>query len=290
MKTMIRILILILPFSGFAQKDVDLYFGVNGKIKDATNWKTKKEVNYKGKNRIKIKTYSFNETKEKLLVVERIKKISPDKYLLKVKGDLFSDIVIREYKKDGKWWDFSEYVKDDLVRTGKSSKKFPLILDGEVVEYHKNGNKKSVSVYENNELVSNKNWYEDGKKYIDNVFYSVDKEPLFPQGMGTLHQHILKTFNDSELDLTQVSGSINVGFVVMENGRIDGIRIEEGINQLLNNLALQAFYTLIGDWEPARLNGEIVRCYQVFPIKFSYTEYDYDYIDFSGGRLNWQVN
>ena len=114
--------------------------------------------------------------------------------------------------------------------------------------------------------------------------------PLFLQGMGTMHSHILKTFKNSGIDLTQISGSIKVGFVVMENGRIDGIKIERGINQTLDNLALKAFFTLMGDWQPARLNGEIVRCYQVFPINFMFTEYDYDFIDFSGGRLNWQIN
>jgi hypothetical protein len=290
MKTIIQILIILIPVSVSAQKDAVWYFGVNGKITDANNWNIKKEVNFRGKNKISIKTFSFSESKEKVLIAEKIKHTSDNKYEIKVKGKLFSDEVLREYEKSGEKWRFTEYVKGNLIRTGITSSKFPLVLDGEVVEYYENGNKKSVSYYENNELISNKNWYKNGKKYVENVFYSVSQVPLFPQGMGTLHRHVLKTFRDSQLDLTQISGTIKVGFVVMKNGRLDGIRIEEGINETLNNLALQAFHTLIGDWEPATLEGEIVRCYQVFPINFSYTEYDYDYIDFSGGRLHWHVN
>ena len=290
MKTIVQLLILIFPITLFAQKDADWYFGVNGKITNSENWKTKKVVDFKGKTKIKIKTYSFAEPKEKLVLAEKITKSAPGKYEIKVKGKLFSDEVQREYEQTGNEWKFTEYINDNVVRTGKTGEKFPLILNGEVTEYYENGNKKSVSVYKNNELVSNENWYENGEKYIDNVFYSVDQVPLFPQGMGTLHQHILKTFKDSQLDLTQISGSIKVGFVVMENGRLGGIRIEEGISQTLDNLALQAFFTLIGDWEPAKLNGETVRCYQVFPINFQFNDYDYDYIDFSGGRLHWHVN
>lgn len=287
---MIIIIIFILPISVFAQEDAAWYFGVNGKIVQSKDWKTKKVVDVKGKNKLKIKTYSFSESEEKLVLTEKVKRTSSNTYVIKVKGELFSDVITREYEKVEDKWNFSEFVKENLVRTGTTREKFPIILDGEITEYFENGNKKSVSQFENNQLISNKNWYKNGKKYIDNVFYSVDKVPLFPQGMGVLHQHVLKTFKDSGLDLMQISGSIKVGFVVMEDGRLGGIRIEEGINEALDNLALQAFHTLIADWEPARLNGEVVRCYQVFPINFSFTEYDYDYIDFSGGRLHWHVN
>ena len=55
----------------------------------------------------------------------------------------------------------------------------PLLFEGEVTEFYSNGNKKSISVYKNNELVWNKNWLENGEKYIDNIFYSVDKDLLF---------------------------------------------------------------------------------------------------------------
>ena len=105
-----------------------------------------------------------------------------------------------------------------------------------------------------------------------------------------MHTHILKTFNNSGLDLTQASGQIKVGFVVMENGRLEGIRIEEGINKTLDNLALQAFHTLLGEWTPAQIEGKNVRCFQLFPINFIYIKYEYDYVDLRGGRLYWEIN
>jgi hypothetical protein len=76
----------------------------------------------------------------------------------------------------------------------------------------------------------------------------------------------------------------------MENGRLEGIRIEEGINKTLDNLALQAFHTLLGEWTPAQIEGKNVRCFQLFPINFIYIKYEYDYVDFRGGRLYWEIN
>jgi len=81
-----------------------------------------------------------------------------------------------------------------------------------------------------------------------------------------------------------------VGFVVMENGEIDGIRIERGLGLDLNNLALTAFHTLQGTWQPARLNGENVRFYKLFPINFIYREFDFDYLEMRGSMLSWEIN
>jgi hypothetical protein len=178
----------------------------------------------------------------------------------------------------------------EFKRTGITKTKIPLLFQGEVIDYYDNGDKKSVSVYNNNELISNENWKENGEKYIDNIFYSVEQEPGFLPGIDSLHIHVLETFRESQIDLTQVEGRITVGFVVMEDGTIDGIRMEKGLGQDLDELALKAMNNLPGEWQPAQLDGNSVRYYQLFPINFIYKKHDFEYLDLKGNMLYWEIN
>ncbi|MFW5831424.1 MAG: energy transducer TonB [Prolixibacteraceae bacterium] len=290
-KILFSILILIPLWSSGERKDTTFYFGVNGKISDIDREEVKKEIDYRSANRIKITTFSKKDDGWQEVYKERIRKQNNGTWKIRVKGDDFSELVSRkfEYVRDS-LYKFTDVVEDRIKRTGFTKTKFPLIFHGTVTEYYLNGNKKSVSEYRNNELVSNENWLENGERYIDNIFYSVDQEPLFLEGMRYLHKHVLKTFNESGLDISQTQGTIKVGFVVMKNGSINGIKIEDGINSTVNNLALRAIRTLMGEWKPAVLDGEEVRCFQIFPINFIYTEYDYDYVDLRGGMLYWEIN
>ena len=291
MKKQLIIVFLLLPVLSIGQTDTTFYFGANGRIANSSEWRIKKEISRQSAKKIQVKTIQQELKDETVLYTEKIKIVDDATFEIKIKGDFFSGAVKRIYKKqnDGTY-SFTDFQDGVLKRTGKTSRKVPLLLEDKIVEFYKNGNKKSESLYKNNELKSNKSWLENGEPYISNVFYSVDKDPLFPDGMGRLHQHILEVFSNSGLDLSQVSGKIKVGFVVMENGSIDGIRIEEGINSTLNSLALGAFKTLLGKWTPAVLDGEKVRCFQLFPINFIYRDYDYDYVDLRGGMLYWEIN
>ena len=212
-------------------------------------------------------------------------------FSIRIKGQEFSDRIVRRFESQpGGMLKFTDLQNDKVKRTGYTLSKIPLVFHGELTEYYPNGNIKSVSVYDNNELISNRNWRENGERYIDNIYYSVDREPRFLRGMPFLHNHMLKTFKESEVDLTQLEGRLVVGFVVLENGEIEGIRIEQGMGWELNNLALQALHTLQGEWQPARLNGEYVRFYQLFPINFIYREFDFDYLEMRGSMLYWEIN
>jgi hypothetical protein len=124
-------------------------------------------------------------------------------------------------------------------------------------------------------LVSNENWLPNGNKYIDDVFYSVDSVAIFKPGNNVLHQHVLTALKDAKIDVNNVTGSIVVGFVVMEDGTIDGIRLLKGLGPKINEVVYQSIYTLPlrGNWNPAQLNGKTVRYFQVFPVNFK-TEYN----------------
>ncbi|WP_372948994.1 energy transducer TonB [Mariniphaga sp.] len=292
MKYLAHILFFFLPLFLSGQNDTVLFFGPNGKMNSGENPVLKKEIKYRGKNRVRINTEKLaDDGSWTFLFTERVRRKSTELFHIRIKGQEFSEQIERRFEpqSDGTQI-FTDLQNDQIKRTGLTQSKIPLIFHGKLTEYYPNGNVKSISVYENNELISNQNWKENGDNYIDNIFYSVEREPRFLRGTQALHQHVLKTFKESEVDLSQMEGRLVVGFVVMENGEIDGIRIERGLGLDLNNLALTAFHTLRGEWQPAMLNGESVRFYQLFPINFIYRKFDFDYLEMRGSMLYWEIN
>jgi len=292
MKHLLIFLFVLIPAFLMGQNDTLVFFGPNGKMNPAENPVLKKEIKFRGKNRAVIITEKIaDDGTINFLFRERMVKKEPDLFQIRVKGRDFSERIVRRFESqpDGTL-KFTDLQNERIKRTGYTLSKIPLVFHGELTEYHPNGNIKAVSVYENNELVSNQNWRENGERYIDNIFYSVDREPRFLRGTRALHDHVLKVFRESKVDLSQLEGRLLVGFVVMENGDIDGIRIEKGLGLEMNNLALTAFHTLRGEWQPARLNGENVRFYQQFPINFIYRKFDFDYLEMKGSMLYWEIN
>jgi len=289
MKRIVFIVLLLISFFSDAQEDAIYYYGANGKIADATSWRIKKNIDFKSARRVKIKTIAKGEGKNIPLFVENIRIEDDSIYYIGISGKIFKGGIVRTCKKmnDGRYL-FADVENKKLKRKGVATSIIPLVLDGQVKEYYKSGEIKSISIYKDNELISNENWQADGSPYINNIFYSVDEEPLFLRGMGVMHNHLLKIFKQAGLDVSTVAGSIEVGFVVMENGRLNGIKIEKGINGTVNSIVVNAFKTLLGEWEPANLDGEVVRYYQIFPINFiSNTSY-IDYLEVRGNRMYWQ--
>jgi hypothetical protein len=292
MKRLVYILFIFLPFLLAGQNDTVFYFGPNGKMNPGKNPVLKKEIKYRAKNRIRVTTEKQSDNGTwTFLFTERIVRKTPDLFHIRIKAQHFSERIERRFEPqpDGTF-KFTDLQNNRVKRMGCTLSKVPLIFHGEVTEYYPNGNVKSVSVYKNNELISNRNRKENGEKYIDNIFYSVEREPRFLRGTQALHAHVLKTFRESEIDLSQMEGRLVIGFVVMEDGTIGGIRIEEGLGLDVNNLALTAFYTLQGEWQPASLDGKNVRFYQLFPINFIYREFDFDYLEMRGSMLYWEIN
>ncbi len=283
--------LLLLPLLIGAQENAVIYYGVNGAIDTDKKPVLKKEIRYRGKKRVRVRTFKENEGAWRLLFTERIIMETPETFTIRIKGESFSENVIRRFEEPVEGViPFTDLSNEKIRRTGYTQTKIPLTFHGEITEFYSNGNKKSVSFYENNQMVSNRNWTEEGEKYIDDIFYSVDREPVFLRGMQLMHQHLLKIFVDSKLDLTQLAGRMVVGFVVMENGEIDGLRIEQGMGRELNNLAIKAFNSLAGHWQPALLNGEEVRYYQLFPINFISRQVDLDFLELRGSMLYWDIN
>lgn len=292
MKTRWLIIIFIfLVQHGFSQKNTTQFTGVNGRITQESEAIRKKEISVRSDRKINALTYALTEGKWQKQYREKIRKERDETYIYNVKGPGISETFTRIFDHEtDEGVHFRDYSNGRKTKDGYALSKFPLVLHGEVTEYYPSGQVKSQSIYRNNELVSNQNWLPSGEKYIDNIFYSADQEPLYSLGMGHMHSHFRQAFLQSGLDISHLTGQIIVGFVVMESGEIADPRIVSGMTSALNAIALKAAGTLTGKWQPAILDGKEVRYFQTFPIQFMHRENIFQNVEFDGSMLHWDIN
>ena len=291
MKSLLLLICIIYPLFGLAQSEKTIVFGVNGKMQDIQKIDVKKEIKRRSAKKITVKTYKALDNDWAPIYTEKISIDSDSVYNIKMKGDEFSGKIRRVFeKKDDKLWKFTDWLGETIKRTGFTSSKIPLILEGEVTEFYPLGRIKSISQYNNNLLITNKNWLPNGDRTVDDIFYSVDQEPGFEPGLQALHNHVMQTFKKYDFDFTTVEGRLVIGFIVKTDGTIDGIRIIKGIAPSVNQIALNAFATLEGEWIPAKLDNKEVNYLQVFPINFIYNVYDFETLELKGSMLYWTIN
>lgn len=217
-------------------------------------------------------------------------RIGPDgTQLIRYRAEsFFPTRIIRKMERQGSGsFQFSEYIRELLVREGTSASALPLHLDGTVREYHPNGKLKTVAEYRDNQLVSNQNWLPDGSPYIDSFYYSVDREPEYQMGDDFFKNFLLQKLRTSGIDLTQIQDRVVIGWVVMETGEIDGVIALEGRVRQLNNYLVQVIKELPGTWEPALLKGKPVRYFMSIPLNFTSREANFQEVDLSTGRLHY---
>jgi hypothetical protein len=267
------------------------YYGVNNKpLADEENAVIMIQINQLGNDRITLEAYVKWRAEWRSAYSEKIKVKTENEYLIrKFANGRQTDKFIRFYSSEpGGTFSFVEMDNDAVKRKGTTSSKLPIILEGVVTEYFKNETVKSKSIYKNNQLVSNENWLENGEKYIDNIFYSVDIPPSYDIETNNLLAHVSGKF--SQHKLIDITGTILVGFVILENGDLTGTRIVEGIQPSLDQIAIEAVQSFPGKWKPAVLNNENVRFFCTMPINFKTSDefVSFEYINFSGGMLFYQ--
>jgi hypothetical protein len=186
---------------------------------------------------------------------------------------------------------FKESKSGKVIREGYSKSIIPLHLDGKITEYYPNGNVKSESIYTENRLLSNKNFYPDGSEYIHNVFYSVDQPPRYLYGAAVFKQFVMERIAEVELPIHEINDKVVIGAVVMESGELTGIKVLEGKIPSVNSFLAETMELLPGKWEPAQLNGEEVRYFIEIPFNFSNELSTLQYLEFSkdGQQLFWNL-
>jgi antitoxin component YwqK of YwqJK toxin-antitoxin module len=279
---------LFLSLSVYSQKESIIYIGKNGKLTTLDHAEIMQKITVKSAKTTTVKSLQFKDTKWKVVYTEQFKKENDSTYLVKSSSESAAQTNYRIFKnqEDGVFL-FKDIHKDKIVRIGYSTSKIPLTLHGLITEYYPNGQKKSISEYLNNELISNQNWNVDGEEYINNIFYSTDIEPSFVPGNSVLHHQIIKGFKDAGIDISAISGSLIIGFVVMEDGKIEGMKVLKGLGPTINSVAIESLLSLKGEWKPARLNNQNVRYFQVFPINFIYKTQSLEFAEMGKGMLHW---
>lgn len=280
---------LLICFTCFSQSHTTKYIGINGKLTTSKNAIYMQKIERKAHKHYKVQTFQHQDAKWEKIYTEHYKKLNDSTWQINANGDEIPPVSIRTYTKiaDNKW-KFKDMVEGQVVRKGEALSVMPLLLDGQVTEYYLGGIKKSVAVYNHNEMVSNENWNEDGQRYVDDIFYSADVYPTYSKGNKALHEHILECYKKSGIDISSVSGNLVVGFVVMQDGTIDGIKLLKGVTNEINKVTLEAFKSLDGNWTPAKLNNKPVKYFQVFPVNFIYRESHIEYAELKGGILHYQ--
>lgn len=271
------------------------YYGVNSRpVEFAEDARMKKELRQKSEIRYFLKTSVVSNSDKKndgWLITEKEKiRIGKDGilYIRKNAENYFSKKIHREMiKREDGIYEFSESDEGKVLRTGFSSRYLPLHLEGRVTEYHSNGKVKSISQYSNNQLISNQNWLKNGDKYIDSIFFSADREPEYKMGPDFFHKYILQNLYNSDIDLTQIQDMVEVAWVIMENGEMDGVFILSGSYQELNQILVKTIAEMPGEWQPAILDGKAVRYFITVPLNFSHLASRFQDLELSGGVMHY---
>ena len=272
------------------------YYGPNSRpVKNTNNARELKEVREKSKSQFIIKTRVKPESEKSVTEwpvtqQEKIKLEHDGTQFIRRKGKgFFARKIYRTMteKKPG-YYEFSESdLAGNMLLSGYSSSYLPLNFEGVLTQYHSNGKVKSLSQFKDNQLVSNQNWLKSGEPYIDSVFYSTDTEPEYKMGPQFFNSYIIQSLNNSELDLSEINDVVEVGWVIMENGQMDGIITLSGKSRQLNQLIVNIIAGMPGEWQPAMLDGKAVRYFISVPLNFSHLEASFQEMELSSGTLHY---
>lgn len=290
MKMRIRLFILLLLIVGtLTAQQREYYFGANGRIDDGNTKQTRISIKQKNSKRLMLTTSFYNKGEWFEMSREKWKKIDENSYQIKTQKGKKHITFVRSYHllETGKW-QFTDAIKQRIIRRGTCIQQIPLILDGLETSYYKNGSVSSEAVYRNNELISNKNWLENGVPYFDNLFDSADRYPSYSRGNEQLNEAVFQKLKDNKVDFSRIDGQMLVGFVVFPDGKIGGFRVLKGITPHLDRLVVDALRELDAPWIPAQLNGNNVRFFQKYPINFSHDEYQLEFFDLSSGLAQFE--
>jgi hypothetical protein len=280
--------LLFISATVFTPKKSELFIGTNGKLCILDHAIYIQKIKSTSSKNSSVQTLKLKDNQWERFYLENYKKVNDSTYQIKANSEEFTGTIYRTFRLQAdKTFKFRDAVKGLIVREGVAQSVMPLLLHGKVTEYYKSGNKKSISFYTNNELVSNENWNDDGTKYIDNLFYSTDVEPTFVPGTKVMNQHLIKGFKDAGIDITSVSGSLVIAFVIMEDGTLEGLKIVKGLGSSINTTAYESFQSLKGEWKPARLNNKNVRYYLAFPINFINKQQSLEFAELRKGILHF---
>jgi len=259
---------------GFSQTDTIIYSRANNK--PAVRSSAKEYIEIKKKKRKDIFTvsrYTKNEDQWKLSSIKETAYKINDTTLRIVSeyNNKNKTETIRIFSKRGNLFYFQDYNKNkEIKKEGLTKTVLPLHLEGKIKNYYESGNLSSIEEYKENQMISNENWQENGEKYLDNVFTSVDVMPEYPGGIKAFLDYIGKNLKYPVKEKDKgIQGRVYLHFVVNEEGQLVGTYIIKGINKNLDLAALEVIESSSVKWIPGILDENYVKVGFNIPIKFT---------------------
>ncbi|MBP8040846.1 MAG: energy transducer TonB [Bacteroidales bacterium] len=96
----------------------------------------------------------------------------------------------------------------------------------------------------------------------------IDKMPEFPGGEAAMTKFIVDNVKYLEAaKKSGIQGKVYVNFLVTKNGKIDSVRVEKKVNELLDKEALRVISSM-PDWIPGENKGVAIDVQMTLPISF----------------------
>lgn len=274
------------------------YYGVNSEpVEDTSGAMTMKEVRRKSGTRIVITSRQRTNGDWSWSGKTRMRFREEGRILVRQSGPegILPVRFVREYRRaedtvcSSAAFLFRDVRDNRIFRKGSASSLVPLHLDGELTTYHENGSVKTIAVFHENQLQSNQNWLPDGSRYIDDLFYSADRVPEFEYGVEFFNSYLIQRLKTSGYDLSLVEDRVVIGWVIMENGKLESPVALEGESIPLRELLVEIISDLPGTWEPAVLDGRYVRYFISLPLNFHRQDITFQNLEVSGSVLHYDT-
>ncbi len=108
----------------------------------------------------------------------------------------------------------------------------------------------------------------DVLKTDDEVFYVVEEMPSFRGGKADLKTYIYSNLvYPEEAKKKGITGEVQVGFTVSHNGQLKNIKVVRGVNQDLDEAAMEVFRNMPA-WKPGKQRNKPVPVNVVIPVRF----------------------
>lgn len=290
MKFILNICLVLMGTMLLQAQDTTYYYAADfGVTSNRETAKYTREMDHKFGRRVVVKTYVKDGEEWVRIRKERIRTVNDTLMQIRRKTDKFwAEVITRTYYpgKHGMYY-FTDRKRDNIMLEGYATSVLPLHLEDTVRSYYAKNRPKSIAVYRDNHLVSNENWLRNGNKYYDDLHYFVDKEPEHSLGQVHFRTYMLQGIQKSGIDLNQISDRVLIGWVVMEDGSLEGFHTIKGVYTQLNNLLIQLIREMPGEWHPAMLNGAPVRYYMNMPFNFIDRSENFENLELSTGFVSW---
>jgi len=254
---------------GYSQNDTIIYSKANNKSalgkEDATHFT---KIKKKGDNEYKL-SYSkkrgdswIRSKYTKLITVENDSTI-------KILNQFSRKEYYKTFKSLGNHFFIKEYYENGKLRIeGVSKSKLYNYWEGQVKEYYPSGKLESITRYKNNQVRGNKNWLENGKPYIDNIYADADVMPEFPGGTVNLQKYLSENLVYPEKALEKrYYGKLKVSFVIDVDGSVTGVFIRESLHHTFDKEAIRVVSEM-PKWSAGKLDGKLVKVGFTVPINF----------------------